>query len=111
MLAVAVRLREFEFQKIFYDFYTFLYFISLYILGVFTKCVRLLFPAGYRFSSPLATQEIRSVLDNPKVQYRFHKSSHLVSAMSYVSPFHDLPSYSFTIHFNITFPSTPMSFK
>ena len=111
MLAVAVQLREFKFQKIFDDFYTFLYFISVYILGVFTKCVRLLFSVEYLFSSPLATQEIRSVLENQKVHYRFHKSSSLVSAMSYISPFNDLPSYTFTIHFNINFPSTPLSFK
>jgi hypothetical protein len=104
MLASAVQLREFEFQKIFYDLYTYLYFISLYISGVFTKCVRL-FSVEYLFSSPLATQEIRSVLENPKVHYRFHKSSSLVSTMNYISQFNDLPSYTFTIHFNINFPS------
>ena len=111
MLAVAVQLREFEFQKIFYDFYTFLYFISVYILGAFTKSVRLLFSVEYLFITSLASQEIRSILENPKVLYRFHKSSSLVSAMSYISPFNDLPSYSFTIHFNINFPTTPLSFK
>jgi len=69
MLAVAVQLRDFEFQK---TFYTFLYFISVYMLGVFTKSVRLLLSVQYLFSSPLATQEIRSVLENPKVHYRFN---------------------------------------
>jgi len=50
MLAVAVQIREFEFQKISYDFYIFLYCISVCILGVFTKCVRLLFYVEYLFS-------------------------------------------------------------
>jgi hypothetical protein len=56
VLAVPVRLREFEFQKIFDDFYTFLYFISVYILGVFIKCVSLLFCEQYLCSSPLDTR-------------------------------------------------------
>jgi len=103
VLAVAVQLREFEFQKMFYDFYTFLYFISVYMLGVFTKSVRVLFSLQCLFSSPLATQEIRSVLENPKVHYRFHKSSSLVSATSCISPFSDLPTYSFTIHLILIF--------
>jgi len=73
--------------------------------------VPLLQSVQYLCCSLLATQEILSVLENPKVHYHFHKSSSLVSAMSYTSPFNDLPSYSYTIHFNINLPSTSMSYK
>ena len=55
MLAVAVQLGEFEFQEIFGDFYTFLCFISVHILGVFTKCVRLLFSVQYLCCSLYST--------------------------------------------------------
>ena len=52
------------------------------------------------------TQEIPRILLNPKVDYRIHDSSPLVSFPSHINPVHAPPSYFLKIQFNImlTYP-------
>jgi hypothetical protein len=50
-----------------------------------------------------ATQEIPSILWNPKVHYRVHKSPPLVPILGQI---HTISSYLSKIHVNITHPPT-----
>jgi hypothetical protein len=56
-----------------------------------------------------ATQELPSILWNPKVYYRVQKSTPLVLILSQLDLLLTTPSYVSKIHFNIVHPPTPWS--
>jgi len=58
-----------------------------------------------------ATQEIRSVLWNPKVHYRIHKSLPIVHVVSEKNSIHAAQSHFSMTRFNIIIPSTLWSLK
>jgi hypothetical protein len=47
-----------------------------------------------------ATQELPSILWNPEVHYRVHKSPPLLPIRSQIDPVHTIPSYLSKIYFN-----------
>jgi hypothetical protein len=52
-------------------------------------------------ASCAAIQELLTILWNPEVYYRVHKSPPLVPMLSHISLVHTTPPYIYKIHFNI----------
>jgi hypothetical protein len=62
-------------------------------------------------SRELCTQELPSILWNPKVHHLVHKSPPMVPTLSQIDPVHTIPSYlsNNKIYFNIVHPPTSWS--
>jgi hypothetical protein len=67
-------------------------------------------PSSKAISSS-SSQQIPHILCNPNVHHCIHKGQAFVPVFSHINPVHILPSSYFNIHFKITLPSTPWSFK
>jgi hypothetical protein len=67
-------------------------------------CKAIVLILTYLRSWALLEEPPTSILWNPKVQYRVHKSPPLVPILSHINPFHSISSYLSKIHFNIVHP-------
>jgi hypothetical protein len=56
-----------------------------------------------------ATQKLPSILLNPKVHHRVHKSPPMVPILNQINPIYTILSYLSKIHFNIVHPPTSSS--
>jgi hypothetical protein len=65
--------------------------------------------ASWEAANCAASQELPSVLWNPKVHYRLHKSPPPVLILSQIDPNPTIRSYLSKIHFNIVHPPTSWS--
>jgi hypothetical protein len=59
---------------------------------------------SWQAASCSATQELPSILRNPKVHHHIHKSPPLVPILKQINPLHAIPSYLSKIQFNIIYP-------
>jgi hypothetical protein len=64
---------------------------------------------SWEANSHSASQEMVSILCNPKFHYHVHKAPPPVSILGQMNPIHTLTIYLPKIHSNIVFPSTPRS--
>jgi hypothetical protein len=64
---------------------------------------------SWEVASCVATQELPSILWNPKVHCRVHNSPPLFPILSQISPVHTTPFYLSKIHFNMIHPPTSWS--
>jgi hypothetical protein len=64
---------------------------------------------SWEAANSAATRELPSILRNPEVHYRVHKSPPLVRILSHIDPIPTIPSYLSKIHFNIIRPPTSWS--
>jgi hypothetical protein len=65
-------------------------------------------PSG-EAASGAASQELSSIILNPKVYYRIHKSPPLVPILNQINPIHTITFYLSKIRFNIVHPPTSWS--
>jgi hypothetical protein len=72
---------------------------KMYLLHLLTYLLAELSPS-WEAASCAATQELPSILRNPKVHYRVRKTSPLIPILSKIDPVHTIPSYLFKTHFN-----------
>jgi hypothetical protein len=82
------------------------YISYLFKVSVLTHhCLTELSPS-WEAANYAATQELPSILWNPKVHYRVHRSPPLAPILSRINPIHTTPSYLAKIHFNVIHPPT-----
>jgi hypothetical protein len=64
---------------------------------------------SWEATSCAAIQELPTILCNPKVNYRIHKSPPLIPILSQICPIHTISSYLPKSQFNIIHPPTSWS--